>query len=130
MFQVSNGSQSMIVELFPLQDKSLRLPKRLGSVIFDDTSILPGEVSDDLCRHEPCQHSSICKNTWNDFVCICPRGYQVRQHSHFEFLQKVLTMYNPNLSNRVGIVKTYNSVSCSSVLEILNVIIWMTGLIV
>lgn len=74
-FQISNGSQSMIVEIFPLQDKSLKLPKSLGTAIFDDTSILPGEVSDDLCRHEPCLHGAICKNTWNDFICICPRGY-------------------------------------------------------
>lgn len=85
--QVSNGSQSMIVELFPLQDKSLRLPKRLGSVMFDDTSILPGEVSDDLCRHEPCQHSAICKNTWNDFVCICPRGYFGRYCQDTQFCE-------------------------------------------
>lgn len=75
--QISNGSQSMIVEIFPLQDKSLRLPKRLGFAVFDDTSILPGEVSDDLCRQgiQPCLHGAVCKNTWNDFVCICPRGY-------------------------------------------------------
>lgn len=73
--QISNGSQSMIVEIFPLEDKSLKLPKRLGTAVFDETSILPGEVSDDLCRNEPCLHGAICKNTWNDFVCICPRGY-------------------------------------------------------
>lgn len=85
--QVSNGSQSMIVELFPLQDKGLRLPKRLGSVQFDDTSILPGEVSDDLCRTEPCQHSAICKNTWNDFVCICPRGYFGRYCQDTQFCE-------------------------------------------
>lgn len=65
--QISNGSQSMIVEIFPLQDKSLKLPKRLGVAVFDDTSILPGEVSDDLCRYEPCLHGAICRNTWNDF---------------------------------------------------------------
>lgn len=73
--QISNGSQSMIVEIFPLEDKSLKLPKTLGTALFDEASILPGEVSDDLCRHEPCLHDAICKNTWNDFICICPRGY-------------------------------------------------------
>lgn len=62
--QISNGSQSMVVEIFPLQDKSLRLPKRLGFAVFDETSILPGEVSDDLCRHQPCLHGASCKNTW------------------------------------------------------------------
>lgn len=74
--QVSNGSQSLIVEMFPLEDTNLKLPRKLGRVIFDEYSILKGEVSDDLCRQQPCQHSSICKNTWNDFVCICPRGYK------------------------------------------------------
>lgn len=74
--QVSNGSQSLIVEMFPLEDSNLKLPRRLGRVVFDDTSILKGEVSDDLCRKQPCQHSAICQNTWNDFVCICPRGYK------------------------------------------------------
>lgn len=74
-FQISNGSQSMIVEIFPLQDKSLKLPKSLGTAVFDEASILSGEISDDLCRHEPCLHGATCKNTWNDFICICPRGY-------------------------------------------------------
>lgn len=74
--QISNGSQSMIVEIFPLQDRNLGVPKRLGFAAFDTTSILPGEVSDDLCRHEPCVvDGATCKNTWNDFICICPRGY-------------------------------------------------------
>lgn len=85
--QVSNGSQSMLVEMFPLQDKTLKLPKRLGAVTFDDTSILPGEVSDDLCKLEPCQHSASCKNTWNDFVCICPRGYFGRYCQDTQFCE-------------------------------------------
>lgn len=73
--QISNGSQSMIVEIFPLKDKTLKLPKRLGTAVFDESSILSGEVSDDLCRRNPCSHGAICKNTWNDFICICPKGY-------------------------------------------------------
>lgn len=73
--QISNGSQSMIVEIYPLKDKSLKLPKRLGTALFDEDSILAGEVSDDLCRSAPCLHGATCKNTWNDYICICPRGY-------------------------------------------------------
>lgn len=85
--QISNGSQSMIVEIFPLEDKSLKLPKRLGTAVFDETSILPGEVSDDLCRHEPCLHGAICKNTWNDFICVCPRGYFGRYCQDTQFCE-------------------------------------------
>lgn len=85
--QISNGSQSMIVEIFPLQDKSLKLPKRLGVAVFDESSILPGEISDDLCRYEPCLHGAICKNTWNDFICICPRGYFGRNCSDTQFCE-------------------------------------------
>lgn len=85
--QISNGSQSMIVEIFPLQDETLKLPKRLGIAAFDDTSILAGEVSDDLCRSNPCEHGAACKNTWNDYVCICPRGYFGRTCQDTQFCE-------------------------------------------
>lgn len=83
--QVSNGAQSMIVEFYPLHNIDLNLP--FGEVTFDETSILKGEVSDDLCRHQPCQHSSICKNTWNDFECKCPVGYKGKYCQDIEFCQ-------------------------------------------
>lgn len=85
--QISNGLQSMIVELFPLNDPTLKLPQSFGEVTFDDTSVLKGEVSDDLCRLQPCQHSAICKNTWNDFVCICPRGYKGKYCQDIQFCE-------------------------------------------
>lgn len=85
--QVSNGLQSMIVELFPLNDETLKLPQSFGEVTFDDTSILKGEVSDDLCRLQPCQHSAMCKNTWNDFECICPRGYKGKYCQDIQFCE-------------------------------------------
>lgn len=85
--QVSNGLQSMIVELFPLNDETLKLPQSFGEVKFDDTSILEGEVSDDLCRLQPCQHSASCKNTWNDFECICPRGYKGKYCQDIQFCE-------------------------------------------
>lgn len=84
---VSNGLQSMIVELFPLNDPSLKLPQSFGQVSFDETSILRGEVSDDACRDKPCQHSAICKTTWNDFVCICPRGYKGKYCQDIQFCE-------------------------------------------
>lgn len=85
--QVSNGLQSMIVELFPLNDSGLNLPPPFGEVTLDSTSILKGEVSDDLCRTQPCQHGANCKNTWNDFVCICPRGYKGKYCQDIEFCE-------------------------------------------
>lgn len=85
--QVSNGLQSMIVELYPLNEQGLKLPPPFGRVTIDETSILKGEVSDDLCRLQPCQHGANCKNTWNDFVCICPRGYKGKYCQDIEFCE-------------------------------------------
>lgn len=85
--QVSNGLHPMIVELYPLNEKGLNLPTSFGEVTIDESSILKGEVSDDLCRIEPCQHGANCKNTWNDFVCICPRGYKGKYCQDIEFCE-------------------------------------------
>lgn len=85
--QVSNGKASTIVEFFPLIDKELKIPESFGDVSLDDKSVLMGEVSDDLCRLQPCKHGSICKNTWNDFVCICPRGYKGKYCQDIQFCE-------------------------------------------
>lgn len=85
--QVSNGSHAMTVELYPLNEEGLQLPPPFGEVTIDGGSVLKGEVSDDLCRSAPCAHGASCKNTWNDFVCICPRGYKGRVCQEIEFCE-------------------------------------------
>lgn len=85
--QVSNGSYPMTVELFPLNEQNLTLPVSLGEVIFDANSILKGEVSDDLCRNLPCNHDGECRNTWNDFICDCPRGYKGKECQDTQFCE-------------------------------------------
>lgn len=85
--KVSNGSQQMIIELFPLNEKELDLPPAFGDVSLPRNSILKGEVSDDLCKTEPCLHGATCQNTWNDFVCICPRGYKGKYCQDIQFCE-------------------------------------------
>lgn len=85
--KVSNGSQLMIIELYPLNELELDLPPPFGDVDIIPNSILPGEVSDDLCRNEPCLHGATCRNTWNDFVCICPRGYKGKYCQDIQFCE-------------------------------------------
>lgn len=85
--KVSNGSQLMIIELYPLNELALDLPPSFGDVDIQPNSTLPGEVSDDACRKEPCLHGATCKNTWNDFVCVCPRGYKGRHCQDIQFCE-------------------------------------------
>lgn len=88
--QVSNGSHAMIVELYKLEtedDEELFLPPEFGSITIDNNSVLKGEVSDDLCRSMPCQHGATCKNTWNDFVCECTKGYKGKLCQDIEFCE-------------------------------------------
>lgn len=85
--KVSNGSQLMIIELYPLNELELDLPPSFGDVDIQPNSTLPGEVSDDLCRNEPCLHGATCRNTWNDFVCICPRGYKGKYCQDIQFCE-------------------------------------------
>lgn len=86
--QVSNGSQTMIVQLYPLDDQpDLILPSSFGKVVIDNSSVLQGEVSDDLCRTKPCLHDGECENTWNDFVCKCTKGYGGKSCEGIQFCQ-------------------------------------------
>ncbi|XP_021706793.1 protein crumbs isoform X1 [Aedes aegypti] len=85
--QVSNGSHAMIVELYPLNEEGLVLPPPFGEVTIDRTSVLEGVVTDDLCRTQPCKHDAICANTWNDFVCTCPRGYKGKLCQEIQFCE-------------------------------------------
>ncbi|XP_058822822.1 protein crumbs isoform X2 [Topomyia yanbarensis] len=85
--QVSNGSHAMIVELYPLNEESLIIPPPFGKVTIDRSSVLEGVVTDDLCRNQPCKHDAICANTWNDFVCTCPRGYKGKLCQEIQFCE-------------------------------------------
>lgn len=85
--QVSNGTHPMTVELFPLNEIDLIVPPSFGDVQFDETSILKGIVTDDLCKTQPCHHDAICKNTWNDFECMCPRGYKGKLCQDIKFCE-------------------------------------------
>lgn len=86
-FQVSNGSYAMTVELFPLgAELDVRRPPALGDVHFAAGGVLPGEVTDDLCRSAPCHHG-LCRNTWNDFTCVCPRGYKGKMCQDTQFCE-------------------------------------------
>lgn len=85
--QVSNGSHAMSAELYPLSETKLELNPPFGEVTIDSSSVLEGEVSDDSCRSQPCLHGASCKNTWNDFLCICPRGYKGRYCQDIQFCE-------------------------------------------
>nr|XP_049698738.1 protein crumbs [Helicoverpa armigera] len=85
--QISNGVNVSIVEFFPLNVPGLQLPPAFGEVWLDPAGVLPGVVSDDLCAERPCLHNATCTNTWNDYICQCPRGYKGKQCSEVEFCQ-------------------------------------------
>ncbi|RZF34933.1 hypothetical protein LSTR_LSTR011427 [Laodelphax striatellus] len=89
--QVSNGSQTMVVEFFPLRnsfpDDDIDLPPALGHVTFDLDSVLEGVVSDDTCAVNPCQNGGTCRVTWNDFVCECTRGHKGKQCEEMELCE-------------------------------------------
>ncbi|XP_037806370.1 protein crumbs isoform X4 [Lucilia sericata] len=87
--KVSNGSHTMIVELYPLEEEEIALPPPFGVITIDRSSVLKGEVSDDLCRKNPCRHNAECRNTWNDYTCKCPNGYKGKDCQEIEFCQLV-----------------------------------------
>ncbi|XP_017848207.1 protein crumbs isoform X3 [Drosophila busckii] len=88
--KVSNGSLNMIVEMYPLNVTDVHVnAKPFGAVSIDRASVLPGEVSDDLCRKNPCKHNAECRNTWNDYSCKCPNGYKGKDCQEIEFCQLV-----------------------------------------
>ncbi|KAM8705688.1 hypothetical protein ACLKA7_010053 [Drosophila subpalustris] len=88
--KVSNGSLNMIVEMYPLNVTDVNVnAKPFGAVSIDRASVLPGEVSDDLCRKNPCKHNAECRNTWNDYSCKCPNGYKGKDCQEIEFCQLV-----------------------------------------
>ncbi|KAE9538509.1 hypothetical protein AGLY_005608 [Aphis glycines] len=87
--QISNGSQIMVVEFYPLgiENKDLVVPKAFGSVSFNRNEIAQGVLSDNTCRSEPCHNDGVCSVTWNDFTCKCPLGYKGKQCQEMEFCQ-------------------------------------------
>ncbi|KAJ8972695.1 hypothetical protein NQ314_000062 [Rhamnusium bicolor] len=85
--QISNGSSTMIVEFYPLQAPDLDIPPSFGSVSFDRATVLQGVRSDDSCRINPCYHNGISENTWNDYRCICTRGFKGKDCNELEFCE-------------------------------------------
>lgn len=85
--QISNGSSVMVVEFFPLNAGELDIPMSFGDVKFDETSVLEGVRSDNSCRVNPCLHNGVCENTWNDYRCICTRGFKGKDCSDLEFCE-------------------------------------------
>jgi protein crumbs len=85
--QISNGSSTMVVEFFPLNAEELDIPMFFGNVQFDETTVLEGVRSDNSCRVNPCQHNGVCENTWNDYRCICTRGFKGKDCSDLEFCE-------------------------------------------
>ncbi|XP_049322590.1 protein crumbs homolog 2a [Astyanax mexicanus] len=41
----------------------------------DAQNLLPGCVSDDMCKAAPCLNGGECSLTWNDFTCWCPLNF-------------------------------------------------------
>ncbi|XP_066252818.1 protein crumbs [Euwallacea similis] len=85
--QISNGSSIMVVEFFPISAADLFIPPPFGNVSFDRSLVLEGVVSDDLCEDNPCNHNGICENTWNDYRCICTRGFKGKTCNELEFCE-------------------------------------------
>ncbi|KAJ8978000.1 hypothetical protein NQ317_004545 [Molorchus minor] len=85
--QISNGSSTMIVEFYPLLAPDLNVPTSFGTVTFDRSTVLAGVFSDDSCRSSPCNRNSECQNTWNDYMCICPRGFKGKECNELEFCE-------------------------------------------
>ncbi|XP_022113060.2 protein crumbs [Pieris rapae] len=85
--QISNGLNATIVEFFPLRVEGVSLPPPFGEVELDPSGVLEGVVSDDVCASTPCHHNATCTNTWNDYMCTCPRGYKGKQCDEVEFCQ-------------------------------------------
>lgn len=85
--QVSNGTNVMVVEFYPISGPDLVIPRPFGNVSFDKTLVLRGIQTDDLCKINPCHHNGICENTWNDYRCICPRGFKGKVCNELEFCE-------------------------------------------
>ena len=86
--QITNGDKRniRIVELFEQTFETpieLELPKKVGTA--RTHSILEGEISDQTCIRNPCQHDGICHVTWNDYRCECKDGWKGRNCTEKEF---------------------------------------------
>lgn len=64
--QINGDNEVMVVEFFPLNVNDLNIPKSFGVVTFDNATVLPGVLSDDMCISNPCGNGT-CRNTWNDY---------------------------------------------------------------
>ncbi|XP_017770186.1 PREDICTED: protein crumbs isoform X2 [Nicrophorus vespilloides] len=85
--QISDGSKDMVVEFFPLKAEELSIPMSFGKVSFDNTTVLEGVLSDNSCKVNPCHRNGVCRITWNDYICDCPRGFKGKDCKDLEFCQ-------------------------------------------
>lgn len=85
--QISNGTDIMVVEFYPLNTKEIPTFVQFGTVSLDRAKVLEGVRSDNVCESNPCFHNGTCHVTWNDFWCQCPRGYTGKTCQEMEFCQ-------------------------------------------
>ncbi|XP_044019722.1 protein crumbs isoform X2 [Aphidius gifuensis] len=100
--QISNGSETMVVEFYPLNATDIPPPIQFGTVIFDKNKVLPGIVSDNVCQSNPCNHNGTCHVTWNDFWCQCPKGYTGKTCEEMQFCQLQECPINSTCQNLDG----------------------------
>ncbi|XP_068222449.1 protein crumbs isoform X2 [Palaemon carinicauda] len=74
--RLSNGTETRLVQPFPLGNVSSDLLPGLDLEPIDVHGVLEGVVSDNTCDPDPCQHDATCAVTWNDFNCTCTFGFK------------------------------------------------------
>ncbi|XP_042205015.1 protein crumbs-like [Homarus americanus] len=74
--RLSNGSETRLVQPFPLQNVSAVVLPGENLQELDIINVLEGTVSDDTCTPDPCKNGASCSVTWNDFLCTCTVGFK------------------------------------------------------
>lgn len=74
--RLSNGTETRLVQPFPLENVSSDLLPGLDLEPADVHGVLEGVVSDNTCNPDPCQNGATCTVTWNDFNCTCTFGFK------------------------------------------------------
>ncbi|CAJ0935102.1 unnamed protein product, partial [Mesorhabditis belari] len=87
--------------------------KTIGSVQSTD-NVLPGLVSDDVCRVKtPCAHG-ICTNTFNDYKCTCESGWMAKNCDGKDFCAE-----NP-CQMKAQCINTHGGYVCTSSVTLIN----------